>query len=158
MIERKLSAVTLSVMVGVAAFAASTVHAADADDVKAAVEAYHRAIASLDVSKFDAVWAHDDNVIDREPISRTITVGWEGTRKNFEGLVGATAELSIAQVDGPHVQVEGDLAWSVGVANAQGKLKSGKPQSGDVVEADVFQKRDGRWLLVSHVASFLPPP
>jgi hypothetical protein len=35
-------------------------------------------------------------------------VGWEGTRKKFEGLIAAAAELSIAQVEGPHIQVSAE--------------------------------------------------
>ena len=60
-----------------------TSYASDLDDVKAAVDANHAAIASLDIGKIDAVWAHDGTVIDKEPPDKTITVGWEGTRKKF---------------------------------------------------------------------------
>jgi len=83
-------------------------------------------------------------------------VGWEGTRKNFEGLIATAAEVSIAQVEGPHIQVIGDLAWSAGMVKADGKTKAGERQSGVILEADVFKKQDGRWLLVSHITSVMP--
>jgi ketosteroid isomerase-like protein len=124
--------------------------------VKAAVDGYHSAIASLDLAKIAAAFAHDDAVIDMEPGAKTITLGWEGTRKNFRGLIAATAELSIAQTEGPHIQVQDDLAWSVGTAKADGKLKTGEHRGGVILEAHVFKKQDGRWLLVSHVASVMP--
>ncbi len=147
----------VAALFGLAAFVGSeTSYASDADDVKAAVGNYHRAIASLDLAKIEAVWARNDTVIDKEPTAKTITLGWEGTRKNFEGLIGAVAELSIAQVEGPHVQVQGDLAWSAGIAKADGKLKSGQHTSSEILEADVFEKQDGRWLLVSHITSVMP--
>lgn len=110
----------------------------------------------LDLARIEAVFAHDDTVIDMEPGLKTITLGWEGTRKNFEGLIGAVAEVSIAQTEGPHIQVQGDLAWSVGMAKADGKRKTGEHTSGAILEADVFKKQGGRWLLVSHVASAMP--
>jgi ketosteroid isomerase-like protein len=72
------------------------------------------------------VWAHDGTVIDKEPTAKTITVGWEGTRKNFEDMFAAEAELSIAQAEGPHIQVQGDVAWSADMAKADGKLKTGQ--------------------------------
>ena len=103
------------------------------------------------------MWAHDGTVIDKEPPDKTITVGWEGTRKNFEGLVATAAEVSIAQAEGPHIQVQGDLAWSAGMVKADGKTKAGERNSGIILEADVFKKQDGRWLLVSHITSVMPP-
>jgi ketosteroid isomerase-like protein len=146
-----LGAVGLGVLVG-----GGTSYAADVDDVKAAVAGYHAAISSLDLAKIDAVWAHDGTVIDKEPPDRTITVGWEGTRKKFEGMIAGAAEVSIAQVEGPHIQVQGDLAWSAGMVKADGKTKAGERQSGVILEADVFKKQDGRWLLVSHITSVMP--
>jgi ketosteroid isomerase-like protein len=132
-------------------------YAADADDVKATIDAFHAALSALDIGKIDAVWIHDDNVMDKEPVAKAVTLGWQGTRKNFEGLFDATAELKVTQAEGPHVQVQGDLAWSMGVANADQKLKNGQVNSGfKVFESDVFKKQDGRWLFVSHATSILP--
>jgi ketosteroid isomerase-like protein len=149
----RASAATL---LGFAVLVGGKSYASDADDVKAAVDAYHAAIASLDLGKIEAAWAHDDTVIDKEPSSKTITVGWEGTKKNYEGTIAAVAELSIAQVEGPHIQVQGDLAWSAGTAKSDAKLKTGQPAGGVILESDVFKKQDGHWLLVSHVTSVMP--
>ena len=52
-----------------------TSYAADVDDVKAAVDGYHAALVSLDLAKIDAVWAHNDTVIRKEPMEKTIAVG-----------------------------------------------------------------------------------
>ena len=153
--RRALLSATAAALLG-ASVSAGSCYASDADDVKAAVDGYHAAIASLDLAKIEAVWAHEDTVIDKEPFDKTITVGWEGTKKNYEGLIAAQAEVSIAQVEGPHVQVQGDLAWSAGMAKADGKLKTGQPGGGVILEADVFKKEGGRWLLVSHVTSVMP--
>ena len=146
-----LGAVGLGALVG-----GGTSYASDLDDVKAAVDANHAAIASLDIGKIDAVWAHDSTVIDKEPVAKNITVGWEGTRKKFENMVATAAEVSITQAEGPHIQVQGDLAWSAGMVKADGKTKAGERQSGVILEADVFKKQDGRWLLVSHITSVMP--
>jgi ketosteroid isomerase-like protein len=153
-----LSSLAFACFFGFASLAGSApVSASDVDDVKSAVNAYHGAIAALDISKIEAVWAHDDAVLDKEPTAKTITVGWEGTRKNFEGLVAGVAELAITQTDGPHVQVEGDLAWSAGISKAESALKNGQRLSAEIVEADVFKKQSGQWLLVSHITSVMPP-
>ena len=133
-------------------------YAADADDVKATIDGFHAALTELDLAKIDAVWAHDDSVMDREPVAKAVSLGWEATRKNFVGLIGATAELKVTQAEGPHIQVQGDVAWAIGTANASQKLKTGKAFDAIVLEADVFKKQDGHWLYVSHAASFMPPP
>lgn len=133
-------------------------YASDADDVKATIDEFHAALTALDIAKIDAVWAHDDRVMDKEPLAKAATLGWEGTRKNFEGLFDATAELKVTQAEGPHIQVQGDLAWAMGVARADQKLKNGKTFNGNsIFEADVFKKQDGRWVFVSHATSILPP-
>jgi ketosteroid isomerase-like protein len=92
-----------------------------------------------------------------ERASRSILVTTKGTRKNFEGSFGATAEVKVTQGEGPYIQVQGDTAWAMGVAVGSGKLKTGQVFGGPVFEADVFKKQDGHWLYVSQAAYVLPP-
>jgi hypothetical protein len=40
---------------------------------------------------------------------------------------------------------------------AEGKLKSGESTVADIADGDVVRKRDGHWLLVSHVATVMQP-
>jgi ketosteroid isomerase-like protein len=154
-----LSRATAATLLGVAVLAGSgKSHAADADDVKATIDEFHAALGALDIAKIDAVWAHDDRVMNKEPVAKTVTLGWEGTRKNFQGLFDATAELTVTQVEGPHIQVQGDTAWAMGIAFAGQKLKTGQVFGLAVFEADVFKRQNGRWLYVSHAASVQTPP
>ncbi len=146
----------VAAFLGLAIFFSAKGYAADADDVKAAVDGYHAAIASLDLAKIEAVWAHDDTIVDKEPSDKTITVGWEGTKKNYEGLIAAIGELAITQAEGPHITVQGAVAWSTGIAKSVATTKKGDHFTSDILEADVLNKQDGRWLLVSHVASVMP--
>jgi ketosteroid isomerase-like protein len=62
------------------------------------------------------------------------------------------SELKVTQTDGPYVSVKGDVAWATGIAKAVAKSKAGADVVGLVYESDVFEKPDGHWLLVSHVA------
>jgi ketosteroid isomerase-like protein len=153
-----LSRATAAAVLGVAVLVGGRSYASDADDVKATIDEFHAALTALDISKMDAIWVHDASVMDKEPVAKTVTLGWEGTRKNFEGLFAATAELKVTQVDGPHIQVQGDTAWAMGIALAGQKLKTGQVFGLAVFEADVFKKQDGHWLFVSHATSVLPQP
>jgi len=156
--RQTLSRVTAATLLVVAVLVGSgKSYASDADDVKATIDEFHAALTALDIAKIDAVWAHDDRVMVKEPPDKAVTLGWEGARKHFEDLAGATTELKVTQGEGPHIQVQGDMAWAMGVAVGRGKLKTGQVFDGPVFEADVFKKQDGRWLYVSHAASILLP-
>ncbi len=132
-------------------------YAADADDVKATIDAYHAALSALDAAKMEALWAQDDSVMLINPSDKTISIGWDAVKKGWETTFGRLAELKVTQGDGPHIQVKGDVAWSTGIANVALKLKSGDVvASAPTFEADVFEKRDGHWLLVSHTGLRVP--
>jgi ketosteroid isomerase-like protein len=148
----------LSVVVMAAAciWATNGYAGSDEDAVKAAVAAYNEAVDSLDPAKIEALWIHDDNVIDFEPGDKTIAFGWDGVKKNLEEHFQYDAELKNTQVDGPHIQIKGDVARSMGISMATLKMKNGASGSGGILETDVFEKHDGAWLLVSHSASAIP--
>jgi ketosteroid isomerase-like protein len=113
---------------GVVIAGAGTSYAADADDVKAVVDAYHAALSALDAPKLEALWAHDDSVMDIEPNDKAISLGWDAVKKNFETEFAGVAQLKLEQKDGPHIQVKGDVARSIGIANAA-TLQPSRPRT-----------------------------
>jgi ketosteroid isomerase-like protein len=92
--------------------------------------------------------------VNKEPNAKSTTLGWTGTRKNFEGLFGAASTMSAKSTEGPHVQVKGDIAYSTGIASSEATFKKFPPFNAD--EADVFEKRDGKWVYVVHAAYAFP--
>ena len=128
----------------------------DMDQVKAAIDAYHAALGSLDVAKMAPLWVHDDSVLLVNPADKSISVGWDAVQKNWVAAFGRDAELLVTQLQGPNVRVQDDVAWSTGIANAVIKLKTGAAFTAPTFETDVFVKRGGAWLLVSHTASRVP--
>jgi len=100
----------------------------------------------------DPLWAHDATVILLNPRDKKISVGWDAVKKNWEDAGNFWSELKVTQADGPYIQVKGDVAWSMGIANAVGKSKAGAAINAPTAETDVFEKRSGKWLLVSHTA------
>jgi ketosteroid isomerase-like protein len=127
-------------------------------DIKAAVDAYHAALGSLDIAKMEPLWAHDADVMLVNPADKSISVGWDAARKDWEAQFAFLSDLKVTQADGPHIAVKGDVAWSTGIANAAAKSKSGADVGGLVYESDVFENRGGQWLLVSHTALAVPKP
>ena len=128
----------------------------DTDQVKAAIDALNAALSSLDMTKMDALWAHDANVMLVNPRDKTVSIGWDAVRKHWDELPADYSEFKVTQAEGPNIRVQGNIAWSIGIANAVGKLKSGAALNAPTFATDVFEKRDGKWLLVSHVALRVP--
>ena len=127
-------------------------------DVRGAIDAFHGALEALDVAKMESLWIHDDRVILITPVDKSISVGWDAVKKKWAGAFEAFGVLKAPLVDGPHISVKGDVAWATGIASATEKLKSGVEISTNALtyESYVFEKRDGQWLLVSHVALRVP--
>src|SRR6516165_9087510 len=122
---------------------ASAQQQSDIDAVKAAIVAYHAAVGPLSGSKMDPLWAHDATVILLNPRDKKISVGWDAVKKNWEDAGNFWSELKVTQADGPYIQVKGDVAWSMGIANAVGKSKAGAAINAPTAETDVFEKAAG---------------
>jgi ketosteroid isomerase-like protein len=52
-----------------------------------------------------------------------------------------------------HVHTNGKAAWTVGIEKVQLLRKNGDTLKFDAFVTNVFEKRDGRWLIVSHQAT-----
>ena len=128
----------------------------DIDDVKAAVAAYHAALSSLDTTRIESLWVHDDSVTQVEPASQSVTVGWHAVKKNLEGFFGGFSGLKVTQAEGPYVQVKGDVAWSTGITAAAAKPKAGEAWTARVCDTQIFERRNDKWLVVSNIALAVP--
>ena len=142
-------AVLLAVLLVLVCSGASSAQS-DTEQVKAAIDAYHAAIGSLDIAKMAPLWVHDANIMLINPRDKSISVGWDAVQKNWEATFNNNSEIKVTQAEGPHIVVKGNIAWSTGIANAVGKLKSGAAINAPTFETDVFEKSGATWLLVSH--------
>jgi ketosteroid isomerase-like protein len=124
--------------------------------VQAAVQRFHHALESHDPSQMAALWVHGDKVVLVNPTSTAVSVGWAAVQENWRFLFDAFTQLKLTQLDGPHIQVRGDVAWATGIVNADVKLKSGASVAESTFETAIFEKIGEEWLLVSHVASTAP--
>jgi ketosteroid isomerase-like protein len=52
-----------------------------------------------------------------------------------------------------HIRTNGNVAWAVGVERVELLRKDSKTLSFDAFVTNVFEKKDGRWLVVSHQAT-----
>jgi ketosteroid isomerase-like protein/Spy/CpxP family protein refolding chaperone len=126
--------------------------ASDIERVNAASQALIKAISARDIDAMEKLWAHESYVTFMGPLSTSVVVGWKGVRKAWEMRFNQFADVTVSLADA-HVRTEGNVAWAVGVEKVRLLRKNGDTLSFDAFVTNVFEKRDERWLLVSHQAT-----
>jgi ketosteroid isomerase-like protein len=123
---------------------------ADIEGVKAASKAFYEAVVVVDDgTAMDKVWAHKPYVTYVGPKSTSIIVGWDAQKTYWPEINKAFARRSVELV-GSHIRVVGDLAWEIGTEVGQAHMKDGSIRKVDWFATNVYEKIDGRWLMVSH--------
>jgi len=140
-------------------FAGSTSYAqgqdnqTDASAVKDTISKVHAAISSLDISKMEPLWFHNAYVMLVNPKNKSVSVGWDDVKKNWENAFSFWSHIRITQTAGPYVLVDGNMAWSTGLTNTNAKAKNGTSLNLPTFESDVLRKdSDGEWKLEAHSA------
>jgi ketosteroid isomerase-like protein len=146
---------TVTVLALMLPLASARAQQSDADAVKAAVDTYNAAISARDAKAMDALWAHEPDAILVNPRDKTITVGWDAIKQNWDTVFGSWSSLKVTRTTGT-VRVNGGIAWATSLAEVVGTAKDGTALDAPTFESDVFVKRGDRWLLVSHSAWRVP--
>jgi ketosteroid isomerase-like protein len=124
----------------------------DVEGVNAASQVFLAAISARDIGAIDKVWAHEPYATFIGPLSTTVVVGWDGVRKAWEMRFSQFDRVTISSAES-HVRTNGKAAWAIGIEKVQLLRKNGDTSSFDAFVTNVFENRDGRWLMVSHQAT-----
>ena len=149
------SAATMAAGLSLMATAAA---ASDIDDVKAADQAFHVALSAMDSKAMAGVWAQKPYVTNIGPSSKAVDMGYDdAVTKWMATIVPARfSELKAQMTSIATVQVNGNVAWVIGTENATGKNKAGELLAFDLLVTNIYEKIDGKWLMVSHHAQRPP--
>ena len=150
--RRKVLSLSAVTALGLAMLSGNAVaqQAADMDGVKAASKAFYTALAVLDNGEaMEKVWAHTPYVTYVGPRAKTILVGWDAQKKYWVDTNKLFSERNVTLSD-QHIHVNGNLAWEMGQESGTAKMKDGKGAPVDYIVTNVYEKIDGRWLIVSH--------
>ena len=124
--------------------------AADMEGVKAASKAFYAALSVIDNGEaMEKVWAHTPYVTYVGPRSKSITVGWEAQKKYWVEANKFFSQRNVTLSD-QQIHVNGNLAWEMGQETGDVKMKDGGTWKVDLIVTNVYEKLDGRWLIVSH--------
>ena len=129
----------------------------DEEEVLNANRTFYAALHSLDISFMAQVWSHEDWVKCLHP-GWDLLVGWEEVRESWEKIFRSTDQMMVS-VSRALVHVAGDTAWVSCLENITTAFQN--DFSTALVEAtNIFQRRQGRWLMVHHHTTPLaqPPP
>jgi ketosteroid isomerase-like protein len=122
---------------------------ADIEGVKAASKAFYEAVVVVDDgTAMDKVWAHKPYVTYVGPKSTSIIVGWDAQKTYWPEFNKAFTRRTVELV-GNHIHVVGDVAWEIGTEVGQAHMKDGAVRKVDWFATNVYEKIDGRWLMVS---------
>jgi ketosteroid isomerase-like protein len=130
----------------------------DLERVQAADRQFVAAIVARDINAMDTVWAHENYASFVGPLSTTVVVGWDGVRQAWQMRFSQFDRVTIS-ADKPHIRINGEAAWAVGIEKVELLRKDGRTISFDAFVTNVFENKGGQWLLVAHQATplFNPP-
>jgi hypothetical protein len=123
---------------------------ADMEGVKAASKAFYSALPVLDNGEaMEKVWAHTNYVTYAGPRSKSAIVGWDAQKKYWVDA-NKVFSLRAGSLSDQQIHVNGNLAWEMGQETGDTKMKDGSSAKIDYIVTNVYERIDGRWLMVSH--------
>jgi ketosteroid isomerase-like protein len=155
---RRFSTLVVIGLLLLGAIRATQAQMADIEAIQSASQRFVAAIGARDIAAMDNVWAHESYTSFVGPLSTTVVVGWDGVRQAWQMRFGQFDRVTIS-MDNPHVRINGEVAWAVGMEKVELLRRDGKTISFDAFVTNVFENKGGRWLLVAHQATpvFRPP-
>jgi ketosteroid isomerase-like protein len=126
---------------------------ADAAAVRAVNDAFYRALSAGSIEDISAACAQDDDVTVLHEASKEVAVGWPAVLETWKAVPFDAFERLSVEMSGAVVQVRGPLAWVAGLEKVRGRTKGGEDFSFTALGTNIYEKRDGKWLIVHHHAS-----
>ena len=125
----------------------------EVDAVEGINKKFYEAFESLSLENMDQVWSHEKHVKCIHP-GWDILSEWEPIRRSWETIFSNTEEIHFELSD-VKIEARGDTAWIVLVENISMRAQ-GRIMLSSVLATNIFEKKNGRWLMVHHHASRSP--
>ena len=152
-----VSAMVLAAFLMSASMASSAVaqDTMDLYDVKAANEAFYRALSRQDVGVMLKLWSYKTPIRHISPRNREINVGLDAAMRTWKELFAAFPDFRIT-CEQEYYRISGSIAWVSVIEKAQWKNAAGETQTATHFGTNIFEKQDGRWFMVYHHGSAVP--
>lgn len=127
----------------------------DLQKVLEANEGFYKAFESLDIRQMEEVWAKGNHVSCIHP-GWNLLRGWASVKASWEAIFKNTEAIWFTLSD-IKVELKGPLAWVILTENIVSEAE-GNLSATSVLTTNIFEKVDGRWLIVHHHASHILAP
>ena len=125
----------------------------DEHAVRLANDDFYKALAAGSIDGISAACAHDDDVTALHEASKEVAIGWPAVLDTWKAIpFDAFSQLSVVMPN-PAIKVSGLIARVAGLEDVKGKMKDGKEFAWTGLGTNIYEKRDGKWLMVHHHAS-----
>ena len=125
------------------------------DEMLAVNRAFDEALSRLDIVALEALSLQEPHVIAIHPNARQITIGWEEVRKSWLGVAERFSELSV-KLENPTAVVRDNVGWVTGTEVVNAKRKTGEVVTYTALTTNIYEKRNGRWLMSAHLTARVP--
>ena len=149
-----LSAVFLTCFMTTVAFGQET--KSNDLDFKALIDRYSSAWSSLDPNNAAPLYAKDTDLVfyDIAPLKYT---GWSDYDQGVRKVLGGFEALKLTANSDLKITRRANIVWTTVTYHLLAKLKSGGPMELDVRQTAIWEKRNGKWLIVhEHFSAPLP--
>ena len=129
----------------------------DEEEVLSVNRMFYAALHSLNLEQMAQVWAHEDWIRCVHP-GWDLLVGWDEVKGSWGEIFSSTEQMMVS-ISRILIHVTGDVAWVSCLENVTSAYQNAF--SSVLIEAtNIFQRRQGRWLMVHHHTTPLvgPPP
>ena len=127
----------------------------DVENVKAASSPLYASLSTVDIEVVENAWAREPYVRYIGPTNKAISAGWDEVKKTLEASNSALSARKVI-LSQAQIQTDGKLAWEVGIETVQRTLKNGEVQNTQNFVTNIYEKKNGQWLIVLHHAHPIP--
>jgi len=129
----------------------------DRDAVKAANQAFYKALSARDLKAMEGLWANKPYVVNIGPRNNTISLGYaDAVTKYWPAPFDQFSKISVSS-SVAQLQSDGKIAWVIGTETASLQPKGGgEPITFETFVTNTFEKQGKRWLMTSHHAQPIP--
>lgn len=126
-------------------------------EVREASTQFYAALSRMingDPESLKAIWSHGDSVTTMHPVGGR-QVGWSEVWDTWDQVAQVSSEGRVELKD-QLIRVVGELAYEVGVEDAEFKI-AGNKVGGEIRVTNIYQREDGAWKVVHHHTDLVPP-
>jgi len=126
------------------------------DAVRAVNAAFYAALSAHNVSAAAVLWSFKTEIRHIGPHDTEMHFGLDGAVTSWKKRFAAFPEFKIS-FEPNYIQVNGNTAWVSAIERAHWKNQAGETQTETYFGTNIFERQEGKWVMVYRHASVVPP-